>query len=389
MRVLFNVAGGYGHLYPIVSLARALESRGNEVAVAVPEYFAAAVEKVGLEPLPLMAVGVSAASESFKEEQARRLPIERARATISRFLKQAVLQTAALRDATTEWGANVLVRESAAFASWLVGDLLRLPVATLDVAPAPSRLTARLLGDLFRDARKSVDLPPDNDVHALNRWLHLLPAPPEWFSADFMGPTTHVFQPPEDPLSEAPPDFLREMGRSRPFVYVTLGTKFNDTPGVFESIIDALGGEAVDALVTVGPNRNPNSFHRVPRYVRIERFVPQATALAKADAVVCHGGYGAVMGALRHGLPLVTIPLAGADQLANAGRIEATGAGVTISEGDRSAIAIRAGIRAILKESTYRDAARKIRDSIAILPPLTDAAELIERLGEERRPITR
>jgi UDP:flavonoid glycosyltransferase YjiC (YdhE family) len=46
-----------------------------------------------------------------------------------------------------------------------------------------------------------------------------------------------------------------------------------------------------------------------------------------AAAVVCHGGYGSTLGALRHGVPLVVMPLFSSDQWVNAAAVARAGAG--------------------------------------------------------------
>jgi UDP:flavonoid glycosyltransferase YjiC (YdhE family) len=76
----------------------------------------------------------------------------------------------------------------------------------------------------------------------------------------------------------------------------------------------------------------------VPENVRVERWVPQAEALAQASLVVCHGGSGTVLGALAANLPLVIMPLF-ADQFANARTLAGAGAAAVVEPaGLRAAI---------------------------------------------------
>ena len=72
-----------------------------------------------------------------------------------------------------------------------------------------------------------------------------------------------------------------------------------------------------------GPTLGP-----VPANVHVETFLPQQVAMA-CDVVVCHGGAGTTMAALTRGLPMVVVPLF-ADQMHNAARVEAMGAGLTV-----------------------------------------------------------
>jgi UDP:flavonoid glycosyltransferase YjiC (YdhE family) len=93
------------------------------------------------------------------------------------------------------------------------------------------------------------------------------------------------------------------------------------------------------------------------------------------------------MGALRHGVPLVILPLAAADNAANAARVAALGAGIVVDESARSASVIRDAIRAVLEEPRYRAAALDVAQSIRSLPPIESAAGLIEQLARDRQPV--
>jgi UDP:flavonoid glycosyltransferase YjiC (YdhE family) len=52
----------------------------------------------------------------------------------------------------------------------------------------------------------------------------------------------------------------------------------------------------------------------LPPGVRVERWVNQDEVLARAAVVVCHGGYGTMIGALAAGTPFVVISLFASDQ---------------------------------------------------------------------------
>jgi UDP:flavonoid glycosyltransferase YjiC (YdhE family) len=387
LRALFNVAGGFGHLFPLVPLARALSARGADVAVAVPEYFQGAVEDLGLTAIPLTAAEVSAPTGEFKAGQFERAPFERGRSAIGRYLGQSVAQTPAMRAAAVDWGADVLVRDTTAFAAWLAGEQLNLPVAVLDHSGTPNRLLAATIGDLLEQSRDAVGLPPDPRLTSLNKWLHLLAAPVDWYPAVAFGPTTHLFQPPQDVVTDDPTDMLAELDPSRPFIYATLGTIYNDTPGVFETILEVLAEEPVQVLATIGPDADPASFGPLPPHIRIERFVPQAAVLPHANAVICHCGYGSLMSPLRYAIPLVVIPLASGDSAAVAARVERFGVGVVVPEGAWTVDAVRTAVRAVLDEPAYGAAAGRAAASIAALPPFDEAARLVEQLARAREPV--
>lgn len=391
VRALFTVAdGGYSHLYPLIPIARGLRGRGHGVAFSGPARLMKIAAADGFETIALPESPATARGDGT----AASLPsVRKARSAVQRYLDDAVRHTAFVRSTAADWSADVFVRESAAWAGWLAGELAGLPVALFDYAPTPPRLLALMLGDLFGEARARVGLPPDPDLATLHRWLHLLAGPPGWFPARAIGPATHLLQPPAPlELDCVMPDWLAELGAGRPCVYVTLGTMFDSGSGVYEMIFEALADLELSAVATLGPATPPERFADVPANVRLERFLPQAVeaaVLSRVDAVICHGGYGSIVGALRHGLPIVSIPAGNADDPTRVPALAGLGAAVTVPDERRCADAVRTALDTVLTDPRYRDAARDAAASMATLPPFTRAAELVERLAGERQPVLR
>src|SRR5205085_4793966 len=132
----------------------------------------------------------------------------------------------------------------------------------------------------------------------------------------------------EDP---APPD-------PEAFVYVTFGSVTADQhlpffPELYRRAIDALAPVPARVLVTIGEARGVSELGPLPPNVRVERWVPQDEVLPHAAVVVGHGGHGTTLGALRHGVPQVVLPLFSLDQWANAAAVARTGAGRAVGEG--------------------------------------------------------
>jgi UDP:flavonoid glycosyltransferase YjiC (YdhE family) len=121
--------------------------------------------------------------------------------------------------------------------------------------------------------------------------------------------------------------------------------------------------------------------------VRLAQYVPQGALLARCDAVVAHGGYGSLMGALKRGLPIVSVPVAASDNGPNASRLEHLGAGLAVHEHARSPSAVTEAVRAVLTDGRYRVAAQALATEIAALPSPTEAAMLVKQLGQTRAPV--
>jgi UDP:flavonoid glycosyltransferase YjiC (YdhE family) len=103
-------------------------------------------------------------------------------------------------------------------------------------------------------------------------------------------------------------ELLQELD-SRPLVYATLSTTFNARPGVWSMVLEGLAAVDANVIATVGRDLDPADFGRQPPHVRVERFISQALILPHCSAMLAHGGYGSLMGALRHGVPVVSVPL--------------------------------------------------------------------------------
>jgi UDP:flavonoid glycosyltransferase YjiC (YdhE family) len=93
--------------------------------------------------------------------------------------------------------------------------------------------------------------------------------------------------------------------------------------------------------------------------------------------VVFHGGFGTLLAAIEHGLPVVVVPF-GADQHLNAAAVVRLGIGVAIDEESLDARSMREAVRRVLEEPSYRENARRLRDMAAALPPVDAAIRLIE-----------
>ncbi len=176
------------------------------------------------------------------------------------------------------------------------------------------------------------------------------------------------------------------VGASGPLIYLTFGTVFGHLSGVgtaYRAALRALADQPVRVLLTVGRHFDPAELGPLPTNVHLEAWVEQTDALATADLVVCHGGSGTAIGALRAGRPLVVLP-AFADQRVNARRIAAAGAGLTVEAeaevgerrsrliDDRDIPRITAAVTAVLTEPSYRTVAANIAREMSTVGLIDD-----------------
>jgi zeaxanthin glucosyltransferase len=107
-------------------------------------------------------------------------------------------------------------------------------------------------------------------------------------------------------------------------------------------------------------------------------YAPQRAILAKAQAVLCHGGFNTVLDALASGTPMVLIPL-GLEQPGTAARVARTGAGLVV-RGNRRANAISHALERVLNEPSFRANAERLSTTIAASGGVECAADRVQTL---------
>jgi UDP:flavonoid glycosyltransferase YjiC (YdhE family) len=376
----------------MIGLAQGLERAGVE-AIIVTDVALPDDPEFGVlhgRVLPDVDEDIGSDGASVIRSQMSRAPAERAAVALGYFLAKSEAWLPTLIGLIDELRPEVIVRETAFWGSWLAGELTGTPVATFNFhPPAPAARLDLITGGEFSAARVRAGLPEDPELSSMDRGLALVGMPASWIGSDQALPsTTHLIQPPEpETIDDGSVDELFASLPDRPTVYVTLGTTFNGEPGVFEMVLEGLRDVDANVIATTGRSIDPASFGQQPEHVRLTRYVPQGVVLPRCHAVVAHGGYGSLMGALKHALPVVSVPLAASDNVTNASRLEQLGAGLAIHEDGRSPRAVTDAVRATLEDDRYRVASRALADEIAALPSSTDAAKLLEQLAQTHAPV--
>jgi UDP:flavonoid glycosyltransferase YjiC (YdhE family) len=388
-RVLFTSLPYLSHLLAQLPLARAMRDAGHEARFATSAALAGMVRADGFAVVP---VEFGEPPEPGLELPLR--PRQPGEQPPRPRVRVAARVAPALTRAFEQWLPDVVVRDPLEYGSYLAAEHAGIPHAVGREGPFwPPQTRQAMLGADLDDLRGRLGLPPDPSTQALYRFLAFVFAPPELLSADtYISPVTHFIRP-------APADSVSSLGDAdwtppppgATFVYATLGTVFNRrNPGLLGPLIEALAGERYQALVTAGPGRDlrPLTRFAAAQNLTVLGYVPQSAVLPHCDVIVAHGGFHTVIGALLHGLPLVLLPLGG-DHARNARWCSAQGAALVLDEAHRDPESIRAGIRQVLAEPGYRDAAKRLQAAMAGLPGMATAVSLLERLAATRAPIRR
>jgi MGT family glycosyltransferase len=382
-RFLFVVPPLVGHTNPTVSVARALEARGHEVAwVGHPGK---------VKPLLPPGARLFALPEHVTPEHARAVG-ERAQAVRGaaalKFLWEDFLGPLArqmqpgIDAAVRELQPHVLAVDQQAVAGGLVARRHGLPWATLATTsagvidplaalPAVKDWHRALIASLERDA----GLPPADHAEISPHLViafttEALVGPRERFPAHyhFVGPSI------SDRPETAP--FPFEQLR-RPCVLVSMGTVNAEASGRFYDVAIAALREHDAQVILVAP---PELVRDAPANFIVRQFIPQLALLAHVDVVVCHGGHNTTCEALAHGLPLVIAPIKD-DQPIVADQVVAAGAGLRVKFGRVQPPELRDAVDRVRTEPAFREAAARVRESFARAGGAPAAALALEALA--------
>jgi UDP:flavonoid glycosyltransferase YjiC (YdhE family) len=387
LRFLFSVQPAVGHLLPVVPVGHALLERGHEVVVVCSPSFRPTVEAFGLTAAPAGLDWLRAEADRFFPPLGAIDPKERYAWILSNVYAGAAARRLLpdLFELFDAWRPDVVVRDQMEFASWLVAERLGVPHASYGYGLGFQEADRLAVRSRLSALRSELGLPPDESMEGVFRHLRLEFAPRSYLAPGARGDAVrhHVRPSPADcPFGTVKPDWIRELG-ARPVVVATLGTSYNRTPGVFETILEALADEPLDLVLTIGRNRRPEELGAPPANVRIERFVPLSLLLPHADLTICHGGFNTIFTAVAAGTPLLLIPI-DSDQPAGARRCAELGLGTTLNVRRLSPDDVRRAVWSTLREPRYARAVSDFRKELEELPGAEDAASLLESLGGTR-----
>jgi UDP:flavonoid glycosyltransferase YjiC (YdhE family)/pimeloyl-ACP methyl ester carboxylesterase len=381
-RFLFVVPPLVGHTNPTVSVAKALDDRGHEVAwVGHP----GAVR-------PLLPEGAKLFELDDRVPESRLLETE-ARAREVRgllafkflweefFLPLARAMIPGVTEAVNAFEPDVLVVDQQALAGAIVARKLGRRWATFSTTSAG--LTDPLAGlpqvrgwldgeiaKLERGAGLDPNAAPD-----LSPALVIAFSTPELVGGAKVPEQTRFVGPAfahRPKTTDFPFDELRDVRR----VFVSLGTVNPEAGDRFYPIVFEAIRELELQAIVVAPDR----FRELaPPNAIVRSFVPQLELLPRMHAVVCHAGHNTVCESLANGLPLVVLPIKD-DQPVVAQQVADAGAGLRLKFGRVRASELRDAIVRVLDEPSFGAAADRIRASFERAGGAQHAAELLTQM---------
>jgi UDP:flavonoid glycosyltransferase YjiC (YdhE family) len=304
-----------------------------------------------------------------------------------------------------EWQPDVIVRESWEFASILVAELYGIPLVRVGLGLAVVEETSiRVAATALAEQRAAMGLPldPAGDRLRDTPYFTMVPAPLEDPAAPAPA-LAHRFAhgAPAGPTATVPLADWWPAGDD-PLVYLTFGSVTAGRhlpyfPAVYRAAIEALAPLRARILVTIGNDRELDELGPLPPNVHAERWVAQDAVAPHAAAIVCHGGYGSTLGALRHGVPLVILPLFSFDQWINGAAVARTGAGIALDAeldtrhvtdlpGAATLAELAPAVERVLADPSYGREARRIGDATQALEPVDAAVDVLAAISARDTP---
>lgn len=192
--------------------------------------------------------------------------------------------------------------------------------------------------------------------------------------------TSRAFQPMAETFSEhyafvgpsLPEREERVTKRSRPLVYISLGTVIHDRKRFCKNCVAALAD--MDAVLSVGTADNLEALGPLPSNIQAEDRVDQLAVLQQADVFLTHCGMNSASEAIWYGVPMVLDPQQ-SEEAAVAARIEELGMGLRLRS--ETPDDIRKALETVLTNPVYQERTERIARSFREAGGAKTAAEYI------------
>lgn len=375
MRLLFTSCPAYGHANPMLPLVNEARQAGHDVAVATGAELVPEFERRGFDPwLVGPSHAESDASVRASHPNLDTLPPEEQLRLVAPalFIDSAAKRAVELVPLAQEWKPDIVIHEVTELAGALAAAHTdaRHVVHGLGLVPS-AQLWKALLAPGFARLCRDWQVPELADDLSYATYLDICPpslhtdAEPAWQRIQPLRPAAG------GPVAgERLPAALALLPH-RQTIHLTLGTVFNEAPGVLETAITGLRELPLNLVVTSGPGTDPARFGPQPPHVLIEPYIPHTLLLPRCRLVVSHGGAGIMLGALAHGLPQLILPQ-GADQFMNATTCQSAGAALVLAPEELSAEAVATAAQRLITQPGYEVASAGIRAEITAMPTATD-----------------
>lgn len=169
-----------------------------------------------------------------------------------------------------------------------------------------------------------------------------------------------------------------------------MGSYF-DAPNFWPYLVKVLKDQPIRVVASLGRMKGSNI--RTPELTVPSNFIvgyhiSQGTVLPYAQAVISSGNTTSVLGALRHGLPILILPLGGEDQ-DNAEYCQRVGVSLTLSPYDMTEKAMGDMVEKLLQAQRLRQRSLRLMQIFKQIDGFEKTADLLELLATKGGVISR
>jgi UDP:flavonoid glycosyltransferase YjiC (YdhE family) len=271
----------------------------------------------------------------------------------------------------------------------LLNSTMKQGVKTYNAVLASEGMPPVTVGDFFELMRKCATYYFQSGVPGFDYPRRSLPA-----NVKFVGPLL-----PNRKATVLPVELEDKLRQYRSVIVVSQGTLDNtDAEKLFVPALEALKGASHLVIATTGGKNTEELRKRFPETnVVIEDFVDFDLLFEHADLFICNGGYGSILLALSHGVPILSAGTREGKNDINA-RIDYCGFGVDLQTERPTPEKIAKGVTRVLGDKRFAKNVERIRAEFRSYNPLDlidgyvaagDAASLselpLDNVGDDNR----
>ena len=378
MRVLFTATPGWGHIHPMVPLARAFADRGDDVLWASAPDAVTRIEGAGFRAEPAGVSERDGFATVATDPDILALPPELRPQRMGPKLfgtVRAPTMLAELMPIAQAWDPQLLVCDALELAGPIIAAHLGIANVTHSFGPLLPRERLAAMAGVVAPLWEGLGLSPRPFAGTYDH-LYLDIYPPSLQSADRPHvPASQLLQPIAftTGADEALPASVT--GDGPPLVYVTFGTVFTDASAL-GALVCAIRDLDVRVVATVGPHIDPEALGHQPANVHVAQYIPQRQLLPHCSAVVSHAGSGTFLASIAAAVPQLCLPQ-GADQFLNAAACSQSGVGLSLPPDQVSPDHVQTAVSRLLTEDSFGSSAAAVAQEITTMPaPPVVAAQL-------------
>ena len=387
MRVLVSSLPAFGHVYPVMPTAEALRAAGHDVVMATGGAPAVRLGAAGwkVERVEADIQGAVGRLMGQRPELRRLEPRDRWQVAAAMFGEVlAAVVDEQLTPVLEDIRPDLVVYEELAMGAAVAAARAGVPAVRHGVGPwSPPPMEEACAASLTALGRSGPggDLVPEGPEVFGRLHLDVWPTALGRAGASLPVPATPLRPQAWSEDDQPAPAWLTSGPRSRPVVYLTLGTVSAGEAQVLRDVLAGLADLDVDVLAAVGKGLDPAELGPLAPGVHLEEFVPAARVFGLVDVVVHHGGSGTLLGASAAGLPQLALPQRAHDQFPNAAALREQGCGLDLQPEAVTPGAVHDAVRRLLTDEGHRSAARRLAGEIAARPAPETVVDVLAALA--------